>query len=151
MCCLRARTWCRSSRSVRPRHSTSLVIPRPRPARYYIIAMADADNAVIESRETNNTQARAMQIGGDLIVSTVTAPAKAGADAPFAVADTTMNQGGGPVGPTVTKIYLSVNTALDAGDALVGSRAVSDLTAGAVNAGTAMVTSRRAHRRVRST
>src|SRR4029079_1334617 len=110
------------------------------PGAYYLIAKADADNVVIESRETNDTQARAIQIGGDLIVSAVTAPSKAGADAPFAVADTTMNQGGGPVGPTVTKIYLSANTALDASDALGGSRVLSDLTAGAMNAGTTMVT-----------
>ena len=116
--------------------TTSLLIPPVAPGAYYIIAKADADNVVIESRETNNTQARAIQIGGDLIVSTVTAPAKAGADAPFAVVDTTMNQGGGSVGPTVTKIYLSANTALDASDALVGSRVVPDLAAGAANAST---------------
>ncbi len=120
--------------------TTSVVIPPTAPGAYYIIAKADADNVVIEGRETNNTQARAIQIGGDLIVSAVTAPSKAGADAPFAVADTTMNQGGGPVGPTVTRIYLSANTVLDASDTLVGSRVIPDLAAGAMNAGTTMVT-----------
>ena len=120
--------------------STTLVIPQTAPGPYNIIAKADADNVVIESRETNNTQARTIQIGGDLIVSTITAPAKAGADVPFAVSDTTTNQGGGPVGPTVTKIYLSANTTLDSSDPLVGSRAIPDLAAGATNAGTTVVT-----------
>jgi subtilase family serine protease len=120
--------------------STSLLIPPTAPGPYNIIAKADADNVVIESRETNNTQVRAIQIGGDLIVSTVTAPAKAGADAPFVVSDTTTNQGGGPVGPTVTRIYLSANTTLDASDPLVGSRTVPDLTAGAMSAGSTTVT-----------
>ncbi len=59
---------------------------------------------------------------------------------PFAVSDTTTNQGGGPVGPTVTKIYLSANTTLDSSDPLVGSRAIPDLAAGATNTGTTVVT-----------
>jgi subtilase family serine protease len=51
-----------------------------------------------------------------------------------------MNQGGGPVGPTVTKIYLSTNTTLDVSDTLVGSRVIPDLAAGASSIGSTTVT-----------
>jgi hypothetical protein len=42
---------------------------------YYLLAVADADNAVVETYETNNLWARTILIGGDLTVSTITAPA----------------------------------------------------------------------------
>ena len=111
--------------------STSLTIP-PATATgtYYIIAKADADNGVLEAKETNNALARSIQIGGDLDVSAFTTPAKGGAGISLTVSDTTINQGAGSVGTTVTKFYLSANSSFDANDALLGTRPVPGLAAG---------------------
>jgi subtilase family serine protease len=95
---------------------------------------------VPETSETNNTLARAIQIGGDLAVSAFTVPTKAGTDTPFVVSDTTANQGGGPVGPTVTQIYLSTNSLIESGDTLIASRAIPGLAAGATSSGSTTAT-----------
>jgi subtilase family serine protease len=98
---------------------------------YYVIAKADADNAVVEAKETNNTLSRAIQIGPDLDVSAFTGPAKGGAGLPLSVTDTTMNAGGGSSSTTTTtRFYLSVDSTVDAGDTLLGSRTLSGLAAG---------------------
>src|SRR5207344_3127562 len=54
---------------------------------YYLIAKADADNAVQETDETNNTTTRAIQIGGDLTVSALTVQVTSGGG--LVVTDTT--------------------------------------------------------------
>ena len=61
--------------------STPLTIPSSTTVgSYYVIARADADAAVSESLETNNTKASGVvRIGADLTVSALTAPAEAGA------------------------------------------------------------------------
>jgi subtilase family serine protease len=100
---------------------------------YYVIAKADADNVVPEGKETNNTAARGIQIGPDLDVSAFTVPAKGGAGLALAVSDTTVNAGGGSASPTTTRFYLSVNSTLDAGDTLIGSRTLVGLAAGEVS------------------
>ena len=97
---------------------------------YYVIAKADADNAVVEAKETNNTMSRLIQIGPDFDVSAFTAPAKGGADLPLSVTDTTVNAGGGSSSATTTQFYLSVNSSVDSGDTLLGSRPLSGLAAG---------------------
>jgi subtilisin family serine protease/uncharacterized membrane protein len=122
--------------------STTVLIPSTvSTGNYYLVAKTDADNAVIETLETNNTAARALQVGGDLIVSVLAAPATAGAGAAIVVSDTTRNQGGGAIAASVTRFYLSTNTTLDASDLLLpGGRAVPDLAAGASSAGSTTVT-----------
>jgi subtilase family serine protease len=119
--------------------STSLTLPAVATGTYYVIARADDDNVVAESKETNNTLAKTFAIGSNLAVTALTAPALAGAGAPLTVNDTTSNQGGGSVGSTTTKFYLSANTILDGADALLGSRAVPALAAGAASAGSTTV------------
>ena len=48
--------------------STSVTMPPTVSAgAYYIIAKADADDAVVETQEGNNTTARSITIGGDLV------------------------------------------------------------------------------------
>jgi subtilase family serine protease len=101
------------------------------PASYFLIAKADGAGTVPETTETNNTFARAIQIGGDLTVSVFTAPAKGGAGLSMTVTDTTTNPGAGPVGSSVTKFYFSTNSSFDAADVLLGSRDVPTLGAGA--------------------
>jgi subtilase family serine protease len=97
---------------------------------FYVIAKADADNAVPEAKETNNTLSRAIQIGPDLDVSALSVPAKGGAALPLVVSDTTANTGGGSASTTTTRFYLSVNSSLDAADTLIGSRTLTGLAAG---------------------
>ena len=121
--------------------STTLTIPAGSvTGTYYVIAKADADNAVGESKETNNTIARSIQIGPDLDVSAFTVPAKGGAGLTLTVSDTTTNPGGGAIGATTMKFYLSVNSALDAGDPVIGSRVVGGLGAGEVSTASTTLT-----------
>jgi subtilase family serine protease len=107
---------------------------------YYVLAMADGDGAVVETQEANNAAARFVQIGGDLVVSGVTAPARAAVGGALAVTDTTKNHGAGAIGASVTRFHLSANALLDAGDVLLAAgRPVPALTAGASNTGTTTV------------
>jgi subtilase family serine protease len=111
--------------------STTLTIPaNTATGTHYIIGKADADNAVLEAKETNNTLARSIQIGPDLDVTAFTVPGKGGAGLPLTVSDTTTNLGGGSIASTVMKFYLSANSSVDATDTLIGSRTVPALGAG---------------------
>jgi subtilase family serine protease len=117
--------------------ATSLTIPAATAAgTYRIIAQADAGGVVPETSETNNTRARSLEIGADLLVSSLTVPSAAAAGATVSVTDTTKNQGGGTASATTTAFYLSVNASLDATDTLLGSRAVPALAPGAVSTAT---------------
>src|SRR5688572_18351507 len=74
---------------------------------YYVIARADADIAVAEALETNNTLAKAVQVGSDLIVSTLsTSAATVAAGSSIVVSETVTNQGAGTAGPTTTRFHL---------------------------------------------
>lgn len=107
---------------------------------YYVIAKADADDLLTETQESNNTSARLITVGVDLIVSTLTVPSSGGAGGTIAITDTVMNQGGGPAGASVTRMYLSTNATLDASDiALSGNRAVGPLASGDTSTGTTTV------------
>src|SRR5262249_46879582 len=57
----------------------------------------------------------------DLVVGALTIPATGGANGPFAITDTTLNQGNGPADASVTTFYLSTNSTLDASDVAIGS------------------------------
>jgi len=121
--------------------STPVTIPAGIPGgTYYVIARADADNVVVETIETNNTTARAIQIGADLVVSAFSAPATAAAGATITVTDTTKNQGGSTADASTTAFYLSANTVLDAADVFLGGRAVPVLAAGAISTASTAVT-----------
>ena len=120
--------------------ATSLTVPALTAGTYYLIAKADDDNAVVESRETNNTLVRSISIGGDLVVTTLTVPTTAGPGGAITVTDSTVNQGGGLVAPTTTRFYLSTNTVIDGADTPIGSRSVAALDAGVTNSGSTTVT-----------
>jgi serine protease AprX len=99
---------------------------------YYLFAQADGPANLTETTETNNAKfAGPVQIGPDLIVSTLIGPTVAGAGSSISITDTTRNQGAGAAPPSVTAFYLSVNAALDGSDVLIGSRTVSALDGGA--------------------
>ena len=66
------------------------------------LALAGADNSVVETNEDNNMAFRAFAVGGDLRVTTLTIPAMAGPGQAISVSDTTANQGSGAIGATTT-------------------------------------------------
>ncbi|MBI5740870.1 MAG: DUF1566 domain-containing protein [Nitrospirae bacterium] len=76
----------------------------------------------------------------DLIVSGLTAPAVACGGSTISIGDSTKDQGTGAADASVTGLYLSKNTALDASDVILGSRTVPSLAAGGTNSGTTTVT-----------
>jgi subtilisin family serine protease len=117
--------------------STTVTLPSPLAVgTYYLFANADADNAAGELSETNNGAVRTVLVGGNLVVSALTAPATSGSGAKITVTDTTANQGAGQVAPSVTRFYLSRDAILDNADtALDGSRSVPTLATAAVSAG----------------
>jgi subtilisin family serine protease len=115
--------------------SVSLMIPSTtQTGSYYLIAKADGDNTQPETAETNNTASRVLLIGGDLIVSALTAPSAAAPGATIQIGETTTNQRSGVIGPSTTRIYLSANSVLDASDQLLTSRQVPALAGGASSA-----------------
>jgi len=108
---------------------------------YYMIAKADADNAVVETSETNNTSARTVKAGPDLVVSAMSTLASTPAGGVVAVTVTTRNQGSSAAEMSTTRFYLSANATLDAGDTLLdGSHSVSALDAGASGTGSISLT-----------
>jgi hypothetical protein len=112
--------------------STTVTIPLATTlGKYFLIAVADADNAVVETQE-NNKKSRRLQVTlPDLTVSALKAPGSAAAGSSIVVQDTTSNKApvpaGGPPGPTVavTRFYLSTDSIFDGGsDTPLGSRNV---------------------------
>jgi subtilase family serine protease len=100
----------------------------------YLFAKADVNNAVLESVETNNGSFPVtVRIGPDLTVSALSVPNSALAGATVTVNETTSNIGGGAAGASVTRFYLSVNLAIDAGDVELGTRNVQGLAAGGLS------------------
>jgi subtilisin family serine protease len=121
--------------------STMLTIPAGvATGTYYIIAEADGAKAIAESRETNNTTARTVRVGADLVMSAFTVPAKSAGGESVTVTDTTMNQGTEESGASTTRFYLSGNSTFDAGDAqLPGSRGVAPLAPGMSSVGSTLL------------
>lgn len=107
---------------------------------YSLIDQADADNVVPETNESNNKKTKSIQIGPDLIISSLSAPSSASRGATITVTETTKNQGGGGAGASTTTIYLSKNSTLDATDIPLNSRAVLALAPVATNSGSISVT-----------
>ena len=115
----------------------SLVIPASTVAgNYYILATVDPANQLAEVYENNNTRSSSLvRIGPDLTVTVLSGPAAARAGTTVEMTDTTKNQGGGAAPGSTTSFYLSTNGTLDAGDVLLGSRAVGALENGVVASG----------------
>ncbi|HEU5321354.1 MAG TPA: CARDB domain-containing protein, partial [Methylomirabilota bacterium] len=124
-------------------HTGSVTVTVPAgtaPGTYFLLAQADAGQAVAETSETNNVASRTLQVGPDLMVTSLTLPATAVAGAPLTVTDTALNAGAGAAGATTTRYYFSTNPVLDGADVELGSRAVPALAAGAAHTGSATVT-----------
>ena len=121
--------------------SLSITIPQGQePGMYVLIAKADADAAVLESQESNNTSSEVLYMGPDLVVSSLTVPSMVASGAAIEVSDTVKNQGGDPASASVTKFYFSSNVLLDGGDTPLGTRPVGALAVGASSTGQTTVT-----------
>jgi subtilase family serine protease len=120
--------------------SVTVTIPEGTPTGIYnVFAKADAGEVLVETYENNNTLSRSLRVGPDLVVTTLTAPASVASGAALSVADGTRNSGGGGAGASVTRIYLSSNATLDAGDIFLGERAVGALGPAATETGSTSV------------
>ena len=111
--------------------STQVTIPGQALGTYWIIAKADADDVVPETRERDNARSTRIEIGPpDLLEAALRVPRFVRAGVSFDVRDTVEN--GGPVsaGPTTTRFYLSVDSTLDPGDTPLGTRGVPGLGPG---------------------
>jgi subtilase family serine protease/subtilisin family serine protease len=121
--------------------STTVTIPEgTATGTFYLLAQADGEGIVAEAVETNNTYSRTIKIGPDLDITSLSAPAAAAPGQTIVVTDTTKNQGGGEAGPSMTQIFLSANSSIDASDILAGSRSIPALAAGASSAGSTTIT-----------
>ncbi|MBP7935837.1 MAG: S8 family serine peptidase [Phycisphaerae bacterium] len=101
------------------------------PATYYVFAKADADDAVAETSETNNTRYRSIKVGPDLSVSALTVPSTSGAGQTIAISATVKNGStSSPAGPFFTRLYWSTNSTLEIGDTEIASWSVDGLGAG---------------------
>ena len=115
--------------------STPLVIPPDMPTgNYYVVARADWNASIAETAETNNDRASGlMKIGGDLVVTAMSAPAAWVSSGPLAVTDTTRNQGAAAVPESRTAFYLSVNGNYEPTDQYLGERIVPGLAPSATS------------------
>ena len=70
----------------------------------------------MEAIETNNTKFTTLQVGPDLTMFSLTAPATATAGSSISVTDAVRNIGGDAAGESTVRYYLSLNPTLDASD-----------------------------------
>jgi subtilisin family serine protease/subtilase family serine protease len=110
------------------------------PGTYYLLAFADADNELPEKMEYNNIAGRIVQLGPDMVVAGFTVPSVVTPGTSISVSDTTRNQGADTTAPSTTRIYFSLDSALDPADTLLGSRGVGPLGAGLSSGGSTNIT-----------
>ena len=118
-------------------HDTSALIPTSlKPGIYYLGAIADYKNSVIESDETNNVLlgGQFTVIGPDLTVSAVSGPASSGTNANIAISTTVAaSASGGNAGSFDMNIYLSTDSTITTSDRKIGFRSFTGMAAGATS------------------
>lgn len=121
--------------------TTMVVLPAAiTPGLWYLFARADADSAVAETQEGNNTRTVSILVGPDLQVTSIATLAATPAGGSVTITDTVTNRGAGTSASSRVRYYLSTNLILDAADALlVGARDVPALAGGASSSGSAGV------------
>ncbi len=132
--------------------TTSVTIPTDlAPGIYYIYARANSVTAVdcgyitpcgllAESSRNNNSKYKAISVGPDLIIFSLSATTVSRVGAIINITDTTKNIGGDMAGASTTSFYLSTGTAIGSGSLFLGSRPAPSLGAGASSKGTTSVT-----------
>ena len=95
---------------------------------------------VVEGLATGAVTLVSDDVAPDLTLTALTVPAVGGAGLTLTASDTTRNQGTGPSAISTTSFYLSVNTAIEATDPVVGSRQVPALASAASDTGNTLLT-----------
>ena len=114
--------------------TTSVTIPAGVGGNLYLLAVADADNQMVEPIETNNTFATAINIGPDLIITGISGPSTGAPGGTIVVSEGTKNKGVAPAPASTTKFYISTASTFGPGAILIGSRPVPALEIGVTNA-----------------
>jgi len=127
--------------------SATLKVPASTPPNtYYLCAMADKNNSVVEIHEDNNTKCSTTQVtvpNSDLIVSAVSTTATtATAGKSVYISNSIKNQGGSKSGSFVVAFHLSTNPVYGDGDDVVSTktRMISALAIGGTNTASTSVT-----------
>ncbi len=99
-------------------NSATGVAPRPTAGTFYVLAVVDADNAIVETNEANNSLATSTPFfaGVDLVAESVSGPASAGPGDPVTISYSMSNQGFDPAGVVPFKIFLSADTVFSMDD-----------------------------------
>jgi large repetitive protein len=120
--------------------TSSVPIPAGIGGNFYLIALANADAGVGPGTGGNNVKSRAIRIGPDFTVSSVTSPGSARAGATIAVTDTTRNTASVAAPASTTRYFLSTTPVLNGAAIPVGARAVPALAAAGSSSGPGSVT-----------
>ena len=108
---------------------------------YYLIAKADATDAVPEWTEGNNTRYTFIRVGPDLAVGSISVPSRGAPGGTITVTETTRNAGAGAAGPSTTAFYLSTNYQFDGADLrLSPARSIGALGPSGASIGSTVVT-----------
>jgi subtilase family serine protease len=120
--------------------STTVTIP-PGTAlgNYFLIAAADADNAVAETNNNNKKSRKLSVTRSDLTVSRLQGPSSAAAGSSIVMSETTSNKTAVSAGSSSTNFFLSADRILDGSDSLLAGRAVPALASKANSAGSTTV------------
>lgn len=116
--------------------STTATLPTTlTPGTYYIGAITDLYNRVIESSETNNVLAgNSIAISGpDIVISSVTGPSDGSTGNSITITDTVTNQGQGFASMFYEGIYLSMDTTITTSDILISGRWLNGMAPGETN------------------
>jgi hypothetical protein len=112
-----------------------VLIPGDTPiAKHFVLANIDAPGTLPETNESNNLRKRALAVGPDYMVSSLSVVLVPGSTPKtLKVSDTTKNKGGPGFISTTTRFYLSKDRVVGPGDVLLGGRVVPPLAAGAAS------------------
>ena len=119
--------------------ATLAIPPEAASGGHYILAVGDRHKDVAEEIENNNVRPRFVNIGPDLAVTTLKAPASAARGTNVSVMHTTTNTGGDSAEGTLMRLVLSKNKKIDAGDVELGTHLVPALGPGQNHAATTSV------------
>ena len=116
--------------------SFQVTLPNVPSGTYSIIARVDPTNAIAETNKNNNTRARSITLGGDLVAYFLNAPSTAVAGSTISISETVRNSGGMSVNtPFTVRIFLSPTATFDPATATeLANRTINSLDPGGTSA-----------------
>jgi uncharacterized repeat protein (TIGR01451 family) len=118
----------------------SVPIPAGIAGTRFVLFRADADDAIVESNETDNILAKQVFFSAGtpkpdlIVVSTVTSPASIAVTESLPISLQVKNQGTAVSNTSAVYVYMSTNTTISADDFLLGEMAIPVLSNGATSA-----------------